>query len=67
MDCSGTEKGIASLKENYQKLINKHPSLKEANSWLDSEDEILEKLPALDRGQIQVCHLHLFAEGHAIS
>lgn len=55
LDCAGTEDGIAALKQKYRKLIGRHPSLKDTTTWLDNEDEILEKAPFLERDQIKVC------------
>jgi hypothetical protein len=42
------------LKRTYQALLDANVGLEETNKWLDSEDEILEKAPLLDREKIKV-------------
>ncbi|OTB02563.1 hypothetical protein M426DRAFT_322501 [Hypoxylon sp. CI-4A] len=53
LDCHGTEKGIASLRRQYQDLINAGAGLEESTEWLDDEDAILAKIPLLQRDQIK--------------
>jgi sarcosine oxidase/L-pipecolate oxidase len=53
LDCAHGEKGIASLRQAYQTLLDANAGLKETNQWLDSEDEILEKMPLLEKEQIK--------------
>ncbi|KAI1377078.1 fructosyl amino acid oxidase [Hypoxylon crocopeplum] len=54
LDCEGTEKGIASLRRQYQDLLDADAGLDKSNEWLDSEDAILAKMPLLQRDQIKV-------------
>ncbi|KAI2778003.1 fructosyl peptide oxidase [Daldinia loculata] len=53
LDCEGTEKGIASLRRQYQDLLDAGAGLEKSNEWLDSEDAILSKMPLLQRDQIK--------------
>ncbi|KAK6855527.1 hypothetical protein PG995_007678 [Apiospora arundinis] len=53
MDCEGTEKGIAALKQQYQTLLDVDVGLEKTTEWLDSEDAILAKMPLLERDQIK--------------
>ena len=54
LSCENTEEGIASLRKLYQSLVDGGAELKESNEWLESEDEILAKMPLLQREQIKV-------------
>ncbi|KAI5865209.1 fructosyl amino acid oxidase [Durotheca rogersii] len=53
LDCHSTVQGIASLRRQYQELLDADAGLEKTNDWLDSEDEILAKMPLLQRNQIQ--------------
>lgn len=53
MDCEHTEEGIEGLREQYQALRDANAGLEKSHEWLDSEDEILAKMPLLQRDQIQ--------------
>jgi sarcosine oxidase/L-pipecolate oxidase len=53
LDCAHGEKGIAGLKSAYQALLDADAGLDATNEWLDSEDEILKKMPLLSRDQIK--------------
>ncbi|KAI1138388.1 fructosyl amino acid oxidase [Hypoxylon sp. FL0543] len=53
LDCEGTEKGIASLRRQYEDLIDAGAGLEKTNEWLDSEDAILAKMPLLQRENIK--------------
>lgn len=52
MDCESSEKGVAALKHEYDVLVR--AGLKDTHEWLDSEDQILEKVPQLSRENIKV-------------
>lgn len=41
------------LKQAYQALLDANAGLEKTTEWLDSEDEILKKMPLLDREQIK--------------
>lgn len=53
LDCANGEKGVEDLKQAYQALLDANAGLEETIEWLDSEDEILKKMPLLDRKQIK--------------
>ncbi|KAJ4346098.1 hypothetical protein N0V95_005714 [Ascochyta clinopodiicola] len=53
LDCAHGDRGIANLQQAYQALLDANAGLEATNQWLDSEDEILAKMPLLDRNQIQ--------------
>ncbi|KAI2608735.1 fructosyl amino acid oxidase [Hypoxylon fragiforme] len=53
LDCERTEEGIASLREEYETLLKAGHDLEKTNEWLETEDEILAKMPLLERDQIQ--------------
>ncbi|KAK8137443.1 hypothetical protein PG984_002936 [Apiospora sp. TS-2023a] len=53
LDCEGSERGIAALKQQYQDLLDAGAGLEETNEWLDDEDAILAKMPLLERDQIR--------------
>ena len=42
------------MKQAYQALLDANAGLEETNEWLDSEEEILAKMPLLNREQIKV-------------
>lgn len=52
MDCEVSERGIDSLRREYDTLIN--AGLGQTHEWLDTEDEILKKCPLLPRENIKV-------------
>lgn len=52
MDCEVSDRGIESLRREYQTLIN--AGLEETHEWLDNEDEILNKCSLLPRENIKV-------------
>jgi hypothetical protein len=62
LDCESSEAGIAALREEYQILLDAGVGLEESNHWLDSEEEILSKLPLLEKQNIKVnirsYHIH---------
>ena len=45
---------MASLREEYQALLDANVGLEKTHEWLESEDEILAKMPLLQREQIKV-------------
>ncbi|KAJ4176862.1 hypothetical protein NW755_014186 [Fusarium falciforme] len=45
IDCSSSKEGIANLRRNHQTLIDAGVELDKANTWLESEDELLAKMP----------------------
>ncbi|KAI0018226.1 fructosyl amino acid oxidase [Xylariomycetidae sp. FL0641] len=53
LDCENTQEGIESLRKQYQSLLDAGVGLEKTNEWLESEDEILAKMPLLDRDQIK--------------
>ncbi|KAF5848726.1 hypothetical protein GGP41_009890 [Bipolaris sorokiniana] len=53
LDCAHGETGLADLKQAYQALLDANAGLEKTTEWLDSEDEILKKMPLLDREQIK--------------
>lgn len=53
LDCAHTEQGISGLKTAYQALLDADAGLERTNEWLDSEEEILAKMPLLDHEQIK--------------
>ncbi|EMR65361.1 putative fructosyl peptide oxidase protein [Eutypa lata UCREL1] len=53
LDCEHTEEGVKSLRQEYQALLDANIGLAETNEWLESEDEILAKMPLLERDQIK--------------
>ncbi|KAI4624174.1 uncharacterized protein J4E88_001096 [Alternaria novae-zelandiae] len=53
LDCAHSEKGLKDLKQAYQALLDAGAGLETTTEWLDSEDEILKKIPLLDREQIK--------------
>lgn len=54
LDCAHGKKGIEGLRSAYQALLDANAGLDATNEWLDSEDEILERMPLLQRDQIKV-------------
>ncbi|XP_014556144.1 hypothetical protein COCVIDRAFT_100476 [Bipolaris victoriae FI3] len=53
LDCAHGETGLVDLKQAYQALLDANAGLEKTTEWLDSEDEILKKMPLLDREQIK--------------
>ncbi|KAL2812266.1 FAD dependent oxidoreductase [Aspergillus granulosus] len=53
IDTSSTAEGIANLKRKHQALIDVGVGLEKTNFLLDSEDEILAKLPHFTREQVK--------------
>lgn len=53
MDCEHTPDGIEDLRKQYQALHDAGVGLEKTHHWLDNEDEILSKMPLLQRDQIQ--------------
>ncbi|PVI07354.1 fructosyl peptide oxidase [Periconia macrospinosa] len=51
LDCAHSEEELKSLKTEYQKLVD--AGLGETHEWLDNEDEILKKMPLLERDNIK--------------
>ncbi|KAJ4181901.1 hypothetical protein NW759_017163 [Fusarium solani] len=45
IDCSSSKEGIANLRRKHQTLIDAGVDLDKANTWLESEDELLAKMP----------------------
>ncbi|KAJ3454495.1 hypothetical protein MRS44_013095 [Fusarium solani] len=45
IDCSSSKEGIANLRRKHQTLIDAGVGLVQANTWLESEDELLAKMP----------------------
>jgi sarcosine oxidase/L-pipecolate oxidase len=53
LDCAHGEEGLTDLQQAYQALLDADAGLEATTEWLDSEDEILKKMPLLDRDQIK--------------
>ncbi|RYO87785.1 hypothetical protein DL762_004075 [Monosporascus cannonballus] len=53
LDCEHTEKGVESLPRQYQSLLDAGVGLEKTHEWLENEDEILAKVPLLQRDQIK--------------
>ncbi|KAL2867716.1 NAD(P)/FAD-dependent oxidoreductase [Aspergillus lucknowensis] len=53
IDCSSSEEGIASLRRKHKALISAGVGLEKTNFWLESEEEILAKLPQFTREQVK--------------
>lgn len=53
LECASSEKGISNLREAYNALRDANAGLEKTNKWLDSEDELLEQMPLLDREKIK--------------
>jgi sarcosine oxidase/L-pipecolate oxidase len=53
LDCEHTEKGIEGLRKQYQTLLDAGVGLEMTNEWLDTEEQILEKAPQLEREKIK--------------
>ncbi|KAK6078896.1 sarcosine oxidase [Seiridium cupressi] len=54
LDCEHTEDGIKGLRAQYQTLLDAGVGLEKTTEWLDSEEEIVAKVPLLEREQINV-------------
>ncbi|CAG7915988.1 unnamed protein product [Penicillium olsonii] len=53
IDCSSSDDGIAGLRRKYQSLLDANIGLEKTNWLLDSEEDILEKVPAFTKEQVQ--------------
>ncbi|KAI1868528.1 uncharacterized protein JN550_006444 [Neoarthrinium moseri] len=53
IDCESSEQGVAALRQEYQAILDAGAGLETTHEWLDSEDEILKKMPLLQRDQIE--------------
>ncbi|KAF2726627.1 fructosyl peptide oxidase [Polyplosphaeria fusca] len=53
LDCAHSEQGIRSLETQYQSLVDAGVGLEDTNEWLDNEDEILLRMPLLQRDNIK--------------
>ncbi|KAL3480917.1 FAD dependent oxidoreductase [Aspergillus californicus] len=53
IDCSSSEEGILGLRRKHQDLINAGNGLERTNTWLDSEDDLLSRLPQFTREQVK--------------
>ncbi|KAL4886624.1 FAD dependent oxidoreductase [Aspergillus karnatakaensis] len=53
VDCSSSSEGIKNLKKKHQALIEAGVGLEKTNVWLDSEEEILAKVPHFTREQVK--------------
>lgn len=51
LDCAHSEEELESLRKEYQELLD--AGLGNSHCWLDNEDEILKKIPLLDRDNIK--------------
>lgn len=52
MDCESSEEGIAALRREYETLVE--AGVGATHEWLDSEDELAEKVPILPRENLKV-------------
>lgn len=52
--CSSSKEGIENLRREYQSHNSANGELQKTNIWLDSEDEIMEKVPPFTRDQVEV-------------
>ncbi|KAF2706321.1 fructosyl amino acid oxidase [Pleomassaria siparia CBS 279.74] len=52
LDCAHTENGLRDLKEAYQSILDADAGLEQGTEWLDTVDEILNKMPLLEREKI---------------
>ncbi|KAJ4181629.1 hypothetical protein NW755_010898 [Fusarium falciforme] len=53
VDCSSSKGGIAELKEELQTLVDAGFGLDKTGSWLESEDEVLAKMPWLTKDHVK--------------
>ncbi|EED20883.1 sarcosine oxidase, putative [Talaromyces stipitatus ATCC 10500] len=53
IDSSSSNEGIANLRRKYQSLVDAGVGLEKMNIWLESEDEILAKVPQFTKEQIK--------------
>ncbi|KAH6980774.1 fructosyl amino acid oxidase [Ilyonectria sp. MPI-CAGE-AT-0026] len=51
--CSSSKEGIENLRREYQSFNSANGELEKTNIWLDSEDEILAKVPPFTRDQVE--------------
>jgi sarcosine oxidase/L-pipecolate oxidase len=54
VDCSSSKEGIAELKEELKTLIDAGFGLDKTGSWLESEDEVLAKMPWFTKDHVKV-------------
>lgn len=52
--CSSSDEGIARLRQAHRTLIAANSELEKTNILLESEDEILSKVPPFTRDQVEV-------------
>ena len=45
---------MADLRQEYKALLDAGAGLEESTEWLENEDEILQKMPLLEREKIKV-------------
>ncbi|KAF5007909.1 hypothetical protein FDECE_5824 [Fusarium decemcellulare] len=53
VDCSSSKEGIENLKRKHQSLLKAGAGFDKTNTWLDSEDDILAKLPWFTKEHVQ--------------
>ncbi|KAL5458243.1 hypothetical protein PMIN06_003443 [Paraphaeosphaeria minitans] len=53
LDCEHTKEGIEGLRNQYQTLLSAGVGPEKTNKWLETEDQILEKAPQLEREKIK--------------
>ncbi|KAJ5145341.1 hypothetical protein N7448_002733 [Penicillium atrosanguineum] len=53
IDCSSSKEGIENLRRKYQTLLDAGIGLEKTNVWLETEDEILAKMPNFTREQVK--------------
>ncbi|EFX01570.1 fructosyl peptide oxidase [Grosmannia clavigera kw1407] len=53
LDCAGSKEGIEELRAEFQALIDADVKLEETHEWLDTEEQILAKIPQLEADQIK--------------
>jgi hypothetical protein len=54
IDCSSSKEGIANLRRKHQTLIDAGVDLDKANTWLESEDELLAEMPWFTKEHVKV-------------
>ncbi|KAF2445074.1 fructosyl peptide oxidase [Karstenula rhodostoma CBS 690.94] len=53
LDCEHTDEGIEGLRKQYKTLLDAGVGLEKTHEWLETEDQILEKAPQLEREKIK--------------
>ncbi|KAF2791578.1 fructosyl amino acid oxidase [Melanomma pulvis-pyrius CBS 109.77] len=53
LDCAHTEDGLMDLRQTYKSLLDAGVGLEESTEWLETEDEILQRMPLLERKKIK--------------